>query len=469
MDRRQFLRYSAAATASAALPGLALGKDREDRPNIVLIFMDDLGWKDVGYMGSEYYETPNIDRLAGQGMVFTDAYTNAPNCAPTRACLMSGQYGPRHGIYTVGSSKRGKSKDRKLIPIENTTQLPGDTVTIAEDLKRAGYATAMLGKWHLGGDPGPEGQGFDVVATRNEAGFRKYWRDKKNGSGREYLTDWLTDKAIDFMDENSDRPFFLYLSHHAVHKPLRAKQELIEKYKEKPGSHGQNNPTYAAMIESSDQSVGRVLDKLDEMGVADNTFVMFYSDNGGYGGYQKWGIKKDEITSQAPLRGGKGMLYEGGIRVPMAVRWPGVVEPGSTCDTPVTSIDLFPTFQDVAGLQKRPDHVLDGESMVPLLDQIGGLERDAIFWHSPVYLQANKGTFRTRPGGAIRMGEYKLHEYFEDGHLELYNLADDIGERHNLVDEMPQKTRELHRRMKQWRRSVDAPVPTKLNPDYKPD
>jgi len=485
MKRRDFLKNCAAAAKGFALSGYAfaaagcaLSSESAQagysgrRPNIVFIFIDDMGWRDVGFMGSQYYETPNIDNLAGQGMVFTNAYSNAPNCAPARACLLSGQYGPRHGVYTVGTSSRGKSKFRKLIPIENTTVLDSNIVTIAEAIKPAGYVSASIGKWHLGDDPqfGPIGQGFDVNVAGYSAGHpqKGYFVPYNNpelpdGPEGEYLTDRLTDEALNFIETNKARAFFLYLPHYAVHTPLQAKEELIEKYEKKAGSNGQNNPKYAAMIESTDQGVGRILDKLDELGLAEDTIVLFFSDNGG--------VKN--ITSNQPLRGGKGMLYEGGIREPMIVRWPGVVKPGTTSDTPIIGVDLYPTILEMTGARRPRGKILDGESIVPILKEQGDLDRKPIFWHFPAYLEgkaegARDPQFRTRPCGAVRSGDYKLIEYFEDGALELYNLKDDIGEQNNLVDTMPEKATELHTLMLDWRKKVNAPVPTELNPDYNP-
>ncbi|UCC97265.1 MAG: sulfatase [Phycisphaerales bacterium] len=485
MNRRDFLKHCAAAVEGFALSSYALtaagcglsGKTSQanvDRkpPNIVFLFIDDMGWRDVGFMGSRYYETPNIDKLAAHGMVFTNAYSNAPNCAPARACLLSGQYSPRHGVYTVESSSRGQSRYRKLIPVENTKVLDPNTVTIAEAIKPAGYVSASIGKWHLGDDPqsGPRAQGFDVNVAGYRAGHpqRGYFVPYKNpelsdGPPGEYLTDRLTDEALKFIETNKDKPFFLYLPHYAIHTPLQAKAELIEKYKKKPGSGGQNNPTYAAMIESTDQGVGRIMDKLDELDLTGNTIVFFFSDNGGVKG----------ITSNEPLRGGKGMLYEGGIREPMVVRWPGVVKSGTTCETPIIGVDLFPTILEMTGAPRPAGKLLDGESIVPLLTGAKGLSREAIFWHFPAYLQgkaegARDPRFRTRPGAAVRAGDWKLIEYFEDGVLELYNLKDDIGEQKNLAEALPEKAKELHRLMLTWRRKVNAPVPTELNPDYNP-
>jgi arylsulfatase A-like enzyme len=442
------------------------------KPNFVFIFIDDMGWKDVGFMGSKYYETPNIDKLASQGMVFTDAYANAPNCAPTRACLMSGQYGPRHGVYTVGTAARGKSKNRKLIPVENKTELNGDIVTIAEAIKQGGYVNASMGKWHLGIDPelGPIGQGFDVNIGGNHRGspggggyFSPYKNpDLPDGPQGEYLTDRLTEEAIKFIADNQDKPFFLYLTHYAVHTPIQAKEKLAEKYRDKPSRDGQGNAKYAAMIESVDQGVGRIMKTLEELKLDEDSVVIFFSDNGGYG----------KVTSMAPLRGAKGMLYEGGIREPMIVRWQGKVQAGTKCAVPVIGIDFYPTMLELAGMSKPEDTILDGESIVGLLKGGNELKRKAIFWHFPAYLEgrnfegARDEIFRNRPCGAVRVGDWKLIEYFEDGHLELYNLKNDLSETTNLAQTKPDKRDELHKVMKEWRVKVNAPVPTQLNPEY---
>jgi len=421
----------------------------------VFIFIDDLGWRDLSCFGSRYYETPNIDKLAGEGMVFTSAYSNAPNCAPTRACLMSGQYSPRHGVYTVGSPERGKTRLRKLIPIPNKTNLDSKIVTIPEALKSAGYTSACIGKWHLGDKEPfrPEDRGFDVV-------FRRSRRSHFMADG-EYLTDRLTNESLKFIEQNRDRPFFLYLAHHTVHTPIQAKKDIIEKYKKKKPSGEHNNPTYAAMIESMDQSVGTVCDKLDELGLRDNTVVFFFSDNGGYA----------NATSMTPLRGSKGMLYEGGIRVPMIARWPGKIKAGSSCDVPVIGIDFYPTFLKMAGAPKPSGHLLDGQSIVPLLTRSGALKRKAIFWHFPAYLEPynkKQGLWRTTPAGAVRQGDWKLIEFFEDGKIEMYNLKDDISEKNDLANVMPAKAKELHTLLVEWRKSVNAPVPTEKNPEYDP-
>ncbi|TDJ65775.1 MAG: hypothetical protein E2O39_17545 [Planctomycetota bacterium] len=449
------------ALLSAAPVGA--GETPARKPNIVLFYVDDLGWSDASFMGSEFYETPHMDQLAAEGMVFTSAYSNGPNCAPSRACLMSGLYPPRHGVYTVGSSKRGKAEDRKLVPTPNETVLADRFVTIAEVLRDAGYATASIGKWHLGADP--RTQGFDVNVAGNATGSPRggYFSPYKNpdladGPEGEYLTDRLTDEALRFMEEHADGPFFLYLTHYAVHTPIQSKAAERAKYSGKPPDGDQKNAKYAGMIDSADQSLGRVLAKLDELGLADETLVVFTSDNGGHG----------PVTSMAPLRGAKGMLYEGGIRVPLVVRWPGRVVPGSRSAEPVIGLDLYPTFAEAAGATLPEGMEPDGLSLVPLLTGAGGLARHALYWHFPAYLEAPKQLgrpFRTTPAGAIRMGDFKLIEFFEDGRLELYNVKTDVGETENLIA-TPIKAYKLHLNLTAWRERVGAPVPVELEPRY---
>jgi len=471
MTRRRFLKGCAAGAAVAAAstvlpPRLFAAADRP--PNILLIYIDDLGWKDVAYMGSRYYETPHIDRLASQGVAFRQAYSNGPSCMPSRACLMSGQYSPRHGIYMVGRADRGTKRNQKLIPIPNGRTLPAGVVTMAESLKAAGYTTAHMGKWHLGNDPelGPHAQGFDVNIAGSRAGMPKTYfspykmRDLADGPQGEYLTDRLTEEACRFVEKNAGRPFFLYLPHYAVHVPLEAKKQMIAKYKDKAPDGKQNNPTYAAMIESVDQGVGRLMAKLDELKIAERTMVIFYSDNGGQLG----------ITEQKPLRAGKGHLYEGGIRVPMIVRWPGVTRAGRKCEVPVVGTDLYPTFLEVAGA-KRPDQPLDGRSLTKLCKgDDAGLADRALFWHFPCYQPGGRrtGTFRITPSSVVRKGPWKLTEHFEDNRLELYNLADDVGESKDLAAAMPEKAKELKTLLHAWRKDVGAKVPTEANPAYDP-
>ncbi len=436
---------------------------KDQKPNIVFILLDDMGWKDPGFMGSDYHETPHIDKLASEGIVFTNAYANAPNCAPSRACLLSGQYVPRHGVFTVNSAERGSAKKRKLIPPKNKTELNGKVITIAEALKEQGYSTCHIGKWHMGDDnkTSPEAQGFDVNIAGDHSGHPKTYFGPFNMTNfttaipNEYLTDRLTDEAVQYIKSHNDEPFFLYFSHYSVHTPLQAKDSLIEKYKKKSLGKLHNHPVYAAMIESTDYSVGRVLKELENQGIADNTIVVFFSDNGGYG----------PATSMAPLRGSKGMLYEGGIREPLIVRWPNKIKNSGRCDIPVMGTDFYPTFMDVSGT-KGISQILDGESLLPILiDSNASLKRKSLYWHFPAYLKGyrnmknHSGYWRTTPASAIRKGDWKLIEFFEDAKLELYNLKEDIGESLNLADIFPDKLQELHNDLKAWRTDCNAQIP----------
>ncbi|MEM7309331.1 MAG: sulfatase [Planctomycetota bacterium] len=445
----------------------AVQEEATSRPNVVLFYADDLGWRDVGFAGSAFYETPHLDRLAREGLVFTDAYSNGPNCAPSRACLMSGLWTPRHGVYTVGSAARGKAKNRALIPIENRTDLAPEHVTLAEALGAAGYATCHVGKWHLGDDP--RAQGFDVNVGGLAAGsppgghFAPYRNAAlADGPEGEYLTDRLTDEAIAFLREERSQPFFLYLAHYAVHTPIQAPEELTERFADKPADGGQRNAKYAGMVASLDASLGRIRTALDELGLADNTVVLFTSDNGGHG----------PVTSMAPLRGAKGMLYEGGIRVPLVALWPGRTAAGTRCAEPVSGLDLYPTLLAVTGASAPEGWTPDGANLVPLLGGAAELGREALFWHFPAYLQATgkggAGPWRTTPASAVRAGRYKLLEFYEDGRLELYDLAQDPGEERDLAAERPELRDELHARLSRWRERTAAPVPTERNPKYAP-
>jgi len=448
------------ALAATAAPGKALGK-----PNIVFVLADDLGWTDLGCQGSKFYETPHIDKLAGQGMRFTSGYTCGPNCQPTRAALITGQYGPRTGVYTVGGIDRFDWQSRPLRPVDNVQQLPLEKVTIAQALKNAGYATALYGKWHLGqtGKYHPSERGFDEAIVSMGRHFDFVTQPKVDYPKGTYLADFLTDKALDFIDRSKDKPFFLCLHHFAVHSPHEAKPDLVKKFEAKKAGAGHHDPTYAAMIASLDESVGRVLAKLDELKLSENTLVIFTADNGGVGGYAREGIRKNNgITDNSPLRGGKGMLYEGGVRVAYLFRWPGTIKPNQVSDEPIISVDLFPTLLEVAGAKAPANHPLDGESYLGLLSgKKEKLDREAIYWHFPGYLGAGKGSWRTTPAGSIRAGDWKLQEFFEDGRVELYNLKDDIGEKKDLAKAMPDKRDELHRKLVAWREAVKAPMPTK--------
>lgn len=451
------------------------------RPNIIFIMADDLGYTDLACYGSRYYETPHIDRLASQGLKLLNHH-HCQNCTPTRAALMSGQYGARTGVYTVGGIDRFDWRTRPLRPVDNVTDLPLDRDIIAKQLKAAGYATGIFGKWHIGerGDYFPGKRGFDEAIISMGKHFEFATNPKTESPAGQYLADFLTDRAVDFIARHKDEPFFLYLPHFGVHSPHDAKADLVAKFKPKPGVGGHNNPTYAAMIASIDDSVGRIMQTLDDLKLADNTVVIFTSDNGGVGGYNRPdGLQRDPgmetarrknerpdsgsggITDNAPLRSGKGSLYEGGTREPFVVRWPGVTKPGSECNVPTIHVDIFPTFLEIAGAP-NPRQILDGESLVALLrDSSASLKRDAIFQHFPGYLGSGPGLWRATPVSLIQSGDWKLMEYLEDGRLELYNLTDDIGETKNLATELPEKARELHGRLVAWRAEVKAPMPTK--------
>lgn len=442
-------------------------------PNIVLIYADDLGWRDLGVQGSRYYETPHVDRLAREGMRFTDAYSNAPNCAPSRAALLSGQYAPRTGVYTVGSAARGPADERALLPVDNETTLALEVVTIAEVLAEAGYATGHAGKWHLGGAGAlPADQGFTWSIAGDARGappdyFFPYSRGEQSipglgdGEEGEYLPDRLVDESIDFIEREQDGPFFLYLSHYSVHTPIQAKAEITERYEGKDPVDGHANPTYAAMIESMDDGVGRILEALERLELAEETVVIFASDNGGFG----------PVTSMAPLRGSKGMLYEGGIRTPLIVRWPGRVEAGSISSEPVTGIDLFPTFAELAGAPLPTGQPSDGASLMPELTGSGASASRDLIWHFPAYLQADRsvsGTWRTTPASALRRGRHKVIHFFEDDRWELYDLDADMSEATDLSAREPELTEELRTSLQRWWADTDAFVPTQLNPQYRP-
>lgn len=440
----------------------------EGRPNMIYINADDLGVMDVGF-NSVRYNTPNIDKLRAEGMLFTDAYAPAANCAPSRACVFSGQYSPRHGVYTVGNSDRGSGKHRKIIPIKNTEFLPPDNLTIAGALKAAGYKTIHLGKWHV--SKNPLENGFDVNIGGGKEGGPSgggYFSPFNSGPMQPFSdlypvgthrVDIFADQAVKFMRENNENPFFLHMAYYSVHTKLEAVPELIDKYKGK-----EVNAVYASMIEKMDQGIGKMLDELEALGLKDNTLVLFCSDNGGI----------CKVSSQAPFRAGKGSYFEGGIREPLVVRWPGKVAPNSVCEVPVIGTDFYPTFLEAAGVPKPEGKVLDGESLVPLLSGRGIIPERTLFWHFPVYLQKYGGVmdeshdplFRTRPGSALRQGKWKLHEYFEDGRVDLYDLEADTGERKNIAAVHPEKAAELHRELKRWRKEINAPEPTEPNPKY---
>jgi arylsulfatase A len=440
------------------------------RPNIVVIVADDLGWADLGCYGSRLHQTPALDRLAREGMRFTQAYAACPVCSPTRASLLTGKYPARLNL-TDWLPGRQDMPSQKLLRPDFRHELPLEETTLAELLRTTGYATAAIGKWHLGGAGfEPEQQGFDVNIAGDAAGspksyFAPYQQNGKfppgleNAPAGEYLTDRLTAEAEKFIEKNSDRPFFLYLAHFAPHIPLKAKAELVRKYEalRKPGLP-QNNPIYAAMLESLDEGVGRVMQKLEELKLAARTVVVFTSDNGGLATPEG---PNTPATSNAPLREGKGYLYEGGLRVPLIVRWPEGIKPDGLCETQVCSIDLVPTLAEICGVV--PPTRVDGLSLAPLLSKMGELPARSLFWHYPHY--SNQGG---RPGGAIRDGDDKLIEFYETGRLELYDLKIDPGESTNLIDRFTDKAARLAAKLRDFRRSVAASE-MRPNPDYVPN
>ena len=429
------------------------------RTNVLLFLVDDMGWTDLSCFGSAVYETSAIDRLATQGMRFTNAYSACTVCSPTRASILTGKYPAR--LHLTDWIPGHPNPKGKLKPPAFNQELPHEEITLAEMLKPHGYTSASIGKWHLGDEPYyPETQGFDLNVGGTKKGqppsyFSPYQIPTlQDGPEGENLTDRMAAEAIHFIEQNRDRTFFVYLPFFAVHTPLQAKKEYIEKYQAKiqPGM-AQHDPVYASMVQNVDESVGRVLARLDELGMAERTLVIFTSDNGGL-------IPK---TSNLPLRAGKGSAYEGGVRVPMIVRGKGWVRPGSVCDTPVMSIDLFPTILDILQIPQDAEHPVDGVSLAPLLQESGTFHREALYWHYPHYHPGG-----AHPYGAVRRGDDRLIEFYEDGALELYNLKEDIGEKRNLVKENPEKTRELHRMLHAWLSETKAQMPTP-NPDYIPE
>jgi arylsulfatase A-like enzyme len=443
-----------------------------DRPNIVFVLADDLGWRDLGCMGSDLYQTPNLDRLAEQGVLFTDAYASCANCAPTRAALMSGMYAPRTGVYTVGRSARGPGSAHRVVPVPNTTTLDPAVVTLAESLRAAGYTTGHFGKWHLGeGEAGPLAQGFEVNVGGNHRGhpasYHSPYRnpDLEDGPPGEYLTDRLTDEAIGFMRAHRDKPFFLYLPYYTVHTPIQPRADLLAAAEARPPGTLHTDARYAAMVEALDENVGRLLAALDELELTGRTLVVFTSDNGGM----------SPQTDSAPLRGSKGMFFEGGTRVPLIVRWPGVAAPGTRCGEAVITLDFYPTLVEAAGGHMPEGQPSDGLSLMPLFrESDASLPRNALFWHFPAYLQGYRGMqeeshrrgWRATPCSVVRAGAWKLIRDYETGRDALYHLADDPGETRDLRQARPDKHAELAALLDAWLDELDAPIPDEPNPDY---
>jgi len=456
------------------------GTAKLDQPNIVFIVADDLGWSDLPSYGNEFNESPNIEQLAQEGMRFTDAYASCPVCSPTRASLMSGQYPARVGIIDWIPG-HWRPYEKVIVPTNRTQFLPLEVTTMAEMLKTEGYATAMFGKWHLGGGDEfhPLNQGFDV-ANVGQGYFNVRFSPPRKQSNEKIHMERITDYGIDFINQNKDKPFFLYLSHWAVHCLLDAEQSLIDKYVNKPKVEGYTcNAVYAAVIEHMDHSIGRIVEKIDKLGLAENTIIVFYSDNGGsisenkYPGIEeglmpmivpdKVGMYKDNplrymMTTNAPLRGEKGNLYEGGIRVPLIVKWPDMIEPGIINKSIVSTVDFYKTFLELSGAEDPTGQKLDGKSLIPQLLHGKVDSERAVYWHYPVY-------HHSVPGSAIRKGEWKLIENLESGEVELYNLYHDRSETSDLSEAFPKKTEELFSLLKIWRNDVGAELPAP-NPEF---
>lgn len=435
---------------------------------VILIVADDLGWKDVGFNGSQYYDTPNLDALAARSLNYTNAYANASNCAPSRACLMTGQYSPRHGVYSVAPSTRGDERTRKIIPTPTRNTLLDGTHTLGNFFQNKGFVTGVFGKWHIGKDPTK--QGFNVHKGGGKSGHPKtYFSPYKlnylsDGPEGEYLTDRITDEAIGFMETNKANDFFLYLPQFAIHTPLQSKESDKALYLDKPETDGQGrNKHYAAMVKNLDDNVGKVLEAVKKFGL-DDPLIIFSSDNGGI----------SYLSRQWPLRAGKGSYYEGGIRVPLLISHSSISPRVST--EPVVLFDLFPTLCDFAGLKTPKNYAVDGVSLLDSWTQNKDLklQERPIFFHFPFYLQAyaqgqddsKDDLFRTRPGSAMRLGKWKLHHYFEDNDYELYDLENDPGERINVASTNSKKLTELTTVLNNWRNEINAPVPTELNPKY---
>jgi arylsulfatase A-like enzyme len=460
----------------------------QKQPNFIFILVDDLGWKDLGTYGSSFYETPNLDKLAKEGISFSDAYAACPVCSPTRASILTGKYPATLQLTNYLSGH----ETGKLISAPYIKHLPLEEKTIASALKEHGYHTYHIGKWHLGPEPYyPEHHGFDKNIGGCKWGMPAFgyfspYRNPRlsDGPKGEYLTDRLTDEALNLLQTKDETPFFMYLSYYSVHVPIQAPKDLVEKYKAKAKKLGldkvktfekgeyfpcdhkkhkrvkrrllQSDPTYAAMVERLDWNIGRIFKVLKHSGLEEDTVVFFTSDNGGLA------TAEGSPTCNSPLAEGKGWMYEGGTREPLIIRWPGHHAQGIKCETPITSPDFYPTILEMAGLPSMPEQHTDGESILPIIENTGKLTRDAIFWHYPHY--GNQGG---SPGSSIRQGDYKLIEFFEDKHVELYNLHEDIGEDYNLAGEKPELAARMQQRLQSWREAVEARIPLQ-NPDYSP-
>ena len=439
-----------------------------EKPNVILIVADDLGWSDLSYMGSTYYETPNIDKLSKSGMTFYNGYASSANCAPSRASMLTGKYHPFHGIYTVKNSDRGNKKTRKIIPIKTKTKLELEYFILPEMLKSKGYSTGHFGKWHMGPKGYfPKQMGFDINIGGNEHGgpgsyFSPYkYPNMSNGPKDEYLTDRIGDEVVKFIEKNKENNFFAYVPFFSVHTPIQSKSDYEKKYRNKESNEYHNREDYAGMIQSLDENIGKILDKIEKLNLSKNTLIIFTSDNGGI----------RAISNQYPLRAGKGSYYEGGIKVPMIFSWPEKIKAGSTSNERISNIDFYPTIKSIIGYNETID--LDGENLTPIFNS-KALKKRELYFHFPIYLEpynvhldsGSDPLFRTRPGSVIIKDNWKLHHYYEDNNFELYNLENDISESKNLIDINKEKKAELLNNLDNWLKKNNAPIPNKLNPFY---
>ena len=487
-DRREFLKTLGSCAAAAMLPGCAISQlnklaSKKKKPNFLFFLVDDMGWMDSTVYGSKYYETPNIERLAKRGMMFTNAYAANPLCTPTRASILTGKQPSRFGI--IGASGHIPPQPEKPLMAKTAAPwmkmvcprsrhfMPFEEYTVAEAFKENDYKTGFIGKWHLGHDPyNPESQGFDVnIAGGPYPGPPSYFSPYKihtieDGPEGEFLTERLTDDALKYLEENKDDPFMLCMWHYAVHAPFQAKENLIEKYRKKVDPRGQQDcPTMAAMLQSMDESLGKILDKLDALKLTEDTIIIFMSDNGGVL-YEQ--VDGTTATNNFPLRQGKATLYEGGTREPCIIVWPGVVKPDSRCAEVIQSIDFFPTMLEMADIKFKKGVKIDGKSIVPLLKGKKEIDREAIFCHFPFYIIATKSL----PGTYVRKGDWKLIRIYGEGAnrsnaFELYNLKNDISETKNLADKFPEKVKQLDALITQHLKEIKALLPIK-NPNYNP-
>ena len=472
MDRRDFVGMLAGAAAATGLCGAnAFAAEKQKRPNIVFLLVDDLGWGDFSCYGDSFHETPHIDQLAREGVKFTSAYAGAPVCSPSRASIMTGQTPAR--LHLTEWIHKGVNPHKKLLPAEYLMHLPKGVPTIASELKKLGYTTGAIGKWHLGPKGyWPEDFGFDSNVAGDEHGHPApphgyfgpfYYHNLTGYTENDNLTEVLTNKVDEFLTAAAPKgPFFLYLAEYAVHEPLAERKPRVDKYLKKNGGKDEPDPTYAAVVESVDRCVARLRKKLTELGVADNTIIMLTSDNGGVS-FAEGEFKNNvlhRVADNGPFRAGKGYVYEGGIREPLIVYWPGVTKAGTVSDVPVYGPDFMPTILSLAGATSTPSPT-DGMDLSQVF-RGGSLDREYICWHYPHYAPQG-GT----PAGAIREGDWKLLEFFEDGHLELYNLREDPGEQNDFAAVFTDRVHDMHSKLVRWRKSVNALMP-RPNPEYDP-